>query len=79
MSLIAIHPGEHLAIELDELGMSAADFARKLDVPGNRISEFLTGKHALDVNMASRLASFFGTSEKFWLNLQGLYDARITK
>ena len=79
MSLIAIHPGVHLAIELDELGMSAAEFGCKLDMPGNRISAFLTGKHALDVDLASRLASFFGTSEKFWLNLQGLYDARITK
>ena len=77
--MTAIHPGEHLAEELIELGMSAAELARKLDVPTNRISGILNGQRAITGDTALRLAHFFGTSAEFWLNLQSLYELRMAQ
>ena len=79
MSLLAIHPGEHLAEELNELRMSAAQLARHLRVPTNRITEILNGKRAITGDTALRLGHFFGTSPQFWLNLQSLYEIRIAE
>ena len=79
MALTAIHPGEHLAEELHELGMSAAELARKLNVPTNRITGILNGQRAITGDTALRLAHFFGTSAEFWLNLQSLYELRIAQ
>jgi antitoxin HigA-1 len=76
MSLSAIHPGEHLAEELDALDMSAAELARKIGVPTNRITQILNGTRAITGDTALRLGHFFGTSAQFWLNLQTLYDLR---
>jgi len=75
----AIHPGEHLAEELRELGMSAAELARRLEVPTNRITEILNGKRAITGDTALRLAHFFGTSAEFWLNLQSIYELRMAQ
>ena len=79
MARIAIHPGEHLAEELSELGISAAELARRLGVPTNRITEILNGRRAITGDTALRLAHFFGTSAEFWLNLQSLYEIRIAE
>ncbi len=79
MAIPAIHPGEHLAEELKELGMSAAALARNLKVPTNRITEILNGRRAITGDSALRLAHFFGTSAEFWLNLQKLYDLRMAE
>ena|SRR5581483_10587292 len=79
MAVTAIHPGEHLAEELDALDMSAAELARKLDVPTNRITQILNGTRAITGDTALRLAHFFGTSAEFWLNLQTLYDLRLAQ
>ena len=79
MAVNAIHPGEHLAEELKELGMSAAELARKLDVPTNRITGILNAQRSITGDTALRLAHFFGTSAEFWLNLQSLYDLRIAQ
>jgi len=79
MSITAIHPGEHLAQELKELGMSAASLARQLDVPTNRITSILNGQRAITGDTALRLSHFFGTSAEFWLNLQSLYELRIAR
>ena len=79
MPLTAIHPGEHLAVELKELGMSAAELARKLDVPTNRVTSILHGQRAITGDTALRLAHFFGTSPEFWLNLQSLYELRLAQ
>ena len=75
----AIHPGEHLAEELKERGMSAAELARKLDVPTNRVTGILNGQRAITGDTALRLAHFFGTSAEFWLNLQSLYELRLAQ
>ena len=77
MRVSAIHPGEHLAEELKALGMSAAEFARKLELPTNRITGILNGQRAITGDTVLRLAHFFGTSAEFWLNLKSLYELRV--
>ena len=79
MAVTAIHPGEHLAEELKELGMSATELARKLDVPPNRITGILNGQRGITGDTALRLAHFLGTSPEFWLNLQSLYELRVAQ
>jgi len=79
MAVTAIHPGEHLAEELKELGMSAAELARQLDVPTNRVTQILNGRRAITGDSALRLAHFFGTTAEFWLNLQSLYEIRLAE
>jgi len=75
----AIHPGEQLAEELKALGMSAAELARQMQVPTNRVTEILHGQRALTGDTALRLGHFFGTSPEFWLNLQSLYELRLAE
>ena len=79
MALPTIHPGEHLAEELQALDMSAAELARKIGVPTNRITQILNGTRSITGDTALRLARFFGTSAQFWLNLQSLYDLRLAQ
>jgi addiction module HigA family antidote len=79
MARTAIHPGEHLAARLTELGMSAAGLGRQLDVPTNRITGILNGQRAITGDSSLRLAHFFGTSAEFWLNLQKLYELRLAE
>ncbi len=79
MGRSAIHPGEHLAEQLEELDMSAAELARQLKVPTNRITEILNGQRAVTGDTALRLGHFFGTSPEFWMNLQKLYELRVAE
>ena len=79
MARVPIHPGEHLAEELKELHMSAAELSRQLKVPTNRITGILNGQRAITGDTALRLAHFFGTSAQFWLNLQALYELRLAE
>lgn len=79
MGRIAIHPGEHLAEELEALDMSAAELARKISVPTNRVTQILNGTRAITGDTALRLGHFFGTSAQFWLNLQSLYELRLAE
>lgn len=79
MPVPVIHPGEHLAKELKVLDMSAAELARRLDVPTNRVTQILNGTRAITGDTALRLGHFFGTSAQFWLNLQSLYDLRVAE
>jgi antitoxin HigA-1 len=72
----AIHPGEHLAEELREIGMSAAALARQIDVPVNRVTGIINGQRGITADTALRLGHWFGTSPEFWLNLQSLYELR---
>lgn len=76
MEPTAIHPGEHLAEELRALDMSAAELARRVGVPTNRVTQILNGTRSITGDTALRLGHFFGTSGQFWLNLQSLYDLR---
>src|ERR1700716_4019066 len=79
MAVMAIHPGEHLAEELEALEMSAAELARKIAVPTNRVTQILNGTRSITGDTALRLAHFFGTSPQFWLNLQTLYELRLAQ
>jgi antitoxin HigA-1 len=76
MARAAIHPGEHLADELQELGMSAAELARQLAVPVNRITQIINGQRAITADTALRLGHWFNTGPEVWLNLQQLYELR---
>ncbi len=79
MAVRPIHPGEHLAEELKELGMSAAELARNLNVPTNRVTSIVNGQRAITGDTALRLGHFFGTTPEFWLNLQSLYEIRCAR
>src|SRR6202041_1530119 len=79
MTLTAIHPGEHLAEELKALDMSAAELARKINVPANRVTQILKGTRSVTGDTTLRLAHFFGTSAEFWLNVQSLYQLRLAQ
>jgi antitoxin HigA-1 len=79
MSRTPIHPGEHLAEELREIGLSAAELARQIDVPVNRITGIINGQRGLTADTALRLGHWFGTSPQFWLNLQQLYELRLAE
>jgi antitoxin HigA-1 len=73
----AIHPGEILADELDELGITPTELSRQISVPPNRISQIIQGKRAITGDTALRLGHWFQTSPQFWLNLQAAYDLRV--
>ena len=75
-----VHPGEVLLEEfMKPLGVSGYQLARETGVPPIRISEIVRGKRAISADTALRLARFFGTSERFWTNLQKKYDLKAEK
>ena len=73
----AIHPGEILAEELEEITVTPTELARQLHVPANRITQIVQGKRSITGDTALRLGHWFGTSAQFWLNLQSAYDIRV--
>ena len=77
MARTPIHPGEVLAEELEELGVSPTELSRQIRVPANRISQIINGKRAVTGDTALRLAHWFGSSPQFWMNLQALHDVRL--
>jgi addiction module HigA family antidote len=75
-----VHPGEILLEEfLNPLGVSQYRLARDVSVPPRRINEIVRGTRAVTADTALRLARYFGTSERFWLNLQARYDLEMEK
>ncbi|MQT12862.1 HigA family addiction module antitoxin [Segnochrobactrum spirostomi] len=74
-----IHPGEILADELQEIGITAAELARQIAVPPNRLSQIINGKRAISGDTALRLGHWFGNSPQFWLNLQTAFDLRLAE
>jgi addiction module HigA family antidote len=75
-----IHPGEILLAEfLEPLGLSQYRLAKSISVPPRRINEIVHGKRAVTADTALRLARFFGTSDRFWLNLQTRFDLEVEK
>src|SRR5438128_1141955 len=78
--LAPVHPGEILLEEfLRPLGLSQYRLAKDVSVPARRINEIVRGTRAVTADTALRLARYFGTSERFWLNLQARYDLEIEK
>ncbi len=75
-----IHPGEILQEEfLAPLGISQYRLAKEMSVPPRRINEIVRGERAISANTALRMARYFGTSERFWLNLQARYELEVEK
>ena len=77
MTAKPIHPGEILADELIELGVTPAALARQIEVPANRINQIIHGKRAITGDTALRLGRWFGMDAQFWMNLQALYEIEI--
>src|SRR5262245_59917667 len=75
-----VHPGEILQEEfLSPLGVSQYRLAKETSVPPRRINEIVRGLRSISADTALRLARYFGTSERFWLNLQARYDLEVEK
>ena len=72
--IAAIHPGEHLAEILDELGISQRRLARAIEVSPRRISEIVRCRRAVTADMALRIGLALGMTAESWLALQRLYD-----
>jgi len=78
--LAPLHPGEILLKDfLEPLGLSQYRVAKALSVPPRRINEIVLGKRSITADTALRLARFFGTSDRFWLNLQDAYDLDVQR
>src|ERR1041385_1913269 len=78
--LAPIHPGEVLLKEfLEPLELTQYRLAKQLKVPARRINEVVHGTRAISADTALRLARFFGTSDRFWLNLQAAYDLDLER
>jgi antitoxin HigA-1 len=74
-----IHPGEILADELEEIGLTAKKLADVLEVPPNRLYQILAGKRSMTADTALRLAQYFGMSADFWMNLQTAYELDLAR
>jgi len=78
--LAPIHPGEVLLEEfLKPMGISQYRLAKEISVPPRRINEIVHGTRAITADTGLRLSRYFGTSERFWLNLQTRYDIEVQK
>lgn len=78
--LAPVHPGEVLLEEfLRPLRLSQYRLAKDVSVPARRINEIVRGTRAVTADTALRLARYFGTSERFWMNLQARYDLEVQK
>jgi len=75
----AIHPGEILKGELEELNLSANVFAKALGVPTNRITAIINEQRGITADTALRLAQFFGSTPDFWMSLQSSYDVKVAR
>lgn len=75
-----IHPGEVLLADfLEPLGVTQHRLAVSIGVPPRRINEIVHGKRRISADTALRLARYFGTSERFWINLQARYDLELER
>jgi antitoxin HigA-1 len=79
MARLLIHPGEHLADELQALGMSANQLAKELGVPTNRLTQIIKGKRGISGDTALRLGRWFGTGPDIWMNLQKNYELKVAE
>ncbi len=79
MARTPIHPGEILADELEEIGLSAKRLADVIEVPPNRLYQVLAGKRNVTADTALRLAQYFGMAADFWMNLQSAYELDLAR
>ena len=78
--LLPVHPGEVLQEEfLKPLGISQYRLAKEISVPPRRVNEIVHGNRAITADTALRLARYFGTTDRFWLNLQARYDLEVER
>jgi addiction module HigA family antidote len=78
--LAPIHPSEILQSEfLEPFGVSQYRLAKEVGMPPRRVNEIVHGQRAITANTALRLARYFGTSERFWINLQSTYDLEVER
>jgi addiction module HigA family antidote len=78
-NLPPVHPGEILADELEALGLSARKFAAHIGVPTNAITGIINGDRGISAEMALRLGRAFATGERYWMNLQSNYEAKLAR
>ncbi len=74
MPRLPTHPGEHIAVELEELDLSATQMAKALGIPPNRLTEIIRGRRGVTADTALRLSAFLGATPEFWMNLQRNYE-----
>jgi addiction module HigA family antidote len=79
MARTPIHPGEVLADELQEIGLSAKKLADAIEVPPNRLYQVLAGKRNVTADTALRLGQYFNMSADFWMNLQSAYELDLAR
>jgi addiction module HigA family antidote len=79
MSQPPVHPGEQIALDLDDIGMSANQLAKELDIPQSRLSEIIRGRRGITADTALRLAAWQGTSPQYWMNLQKNYELELAE
>ena len=79
MARTPIHPGEILADELEEIGLTAKKLADVIEVPPNRLYQVLAGKRNVTADTALRLAQYFGMAADFWMNLQSAYELDLAR
>lgn len=75
----AVHPGEILADEIEESGVTPSAFARQIGVPPNRVSRIIAGKRSVSADSALRFGLWFGVEPQFWLNLQSQFDLAVAQ
>ncbi len=74
-----VHPGEHLAEILDELGISQYRLAKAMGVPPIRINDIVHCRRSITVDTALRIGKVLGMTPEFWLNLQRMYDLDVAR
>ena len=79
MARTPIHPGEILADELEEIGLTAKKLADVIEVPPNRLYQLIAGKRNVTADTALRLSQYFGMSADFWMNLQSAYELDLAR
>lgn len=75
----AVHPGEVLLDELQEAGVTPAEFAAQVELPVRAVDEIIGGLRPVDADAALRLGHWFGTNPQFWMNLQSHYDLLVAE